>query len=123
MAGAVGVVEAEAFEAGGAEMLEPARRGPCRCENAQAGRRVSIMPLGQSVPARQLRVFAHQAFGRGDAGQFVGQSRRRESRRPESGRSKARPRPGPPDRRRHDGGQIVARARIEQGVVGDGAGA
>ena len=115
-----GVAETEAFQAGRAEMLGQHSAGPSAGEKAQAGRRVTIICssscAGQRRPPRR-----QQAFGRGDPRQLVGRVAGRETGRQEAARRKLDPRQPHRVARRH-GRQEIALARIQQGIVGDGAG-
>ena len=73
------------------------------------------------MPGQRGRFFAQQAFGRRDPRQLIGELPGGKTGRQEAARRKLDP--GQPHgvARRH-GRQKVARPRIEQGIVGDGAG-
>ena len=115
-----GRVEAKAVEPSHSKMLGQ------RLAGGVGGKR-PVGPLGRHHPLAEIRRqrlgrLAHQALGRGDASHLVQQFASREAGRHETAGRQLHP--SQPDRiAGGDGGQIVALARIEQGVVGHRAGA
>ena len=119
--GSVAVVETKALQVGRAKMLQ---------QHVASG----VGPESPGWPPRQqpilterafvkLRFFARQAFGRIDAGQFVADAVERKAGCMKAAGGEVDPSQSGRALRGHDGGQIVARARVEQGVVRDGSGA
>ena len=126
-------IEAESFQRQSAKMPGERFAGRLRIE------RPAWPPRDQNPPGRYrdfpTAIVGQQAFAGGDAGQFVGQSVSRKARGLKTAGGKIDPGNsgllaadvvsvgrGIIGGRNH-GGQIIARPRVEQGVVGHGAGA
>ncbi len=123
--GGVVVGESEAFQPGGAKMF-------CQRLSGVLGRKRPGRPPSEHHAAvavhrrrrqrwRRRRIVAYQTFSRGNARQLVGQLPCGKTGGDESAGRKLDPCQSRWVARRH-GGQKIALARIEEGVVGDGAG-
>ena len=113
------VAEAKAFQVIGMKLLEQVLPGGFQREGPAGPPRDEHLLV--QMPRQRRRVFGQQAFGGRDPRQLIGQLGRGKMGRHETARRDLHP--GQPDRiARRNGGQVVALAGIEQGVIGDRAG-